>query len=82
MTWIPTILFASLATTSLALDCGDDKIRGVNIGGLFMMEPCITPGIFESANEALGLVDTIVDEYTFAQYMDLDDAAEILEEYN
>ncbi len=61
-----------------SLDCGDGKIRGVNIGGLFMMEPWITPSIFEDANERLGVVDQVVDEYTFAQYMDPTEAAEIL----
>ncbi len=30
---------AAAASFSSALDCGDGKIRGVNIGGLFMLEP-------------------------------------------
>jgi len=47
--------------------CGDDKIRGVNLGGWFVLEPWITPKFFEDVNEG---GDKIVDEYTYAQYLD------------
>ena len=43
-------------------------MRGVNLGGLFVLEPWITPSIFEEVNIDLGGV--VVDEYTYAQYVD------------
>jgi len=39
--------------------CGDDVIRGVNLGGLFLLEPWITPSIFENANDELTRVKNI-----------------------
>ena len=50
------------------LDCNDDKIRGVNLGGWLLLEPWITPSIFEEVNEAGE--EKIVDEYTYARYVD------------
>ena len=58
-----------------ALDCGDGKARGVNLGGWLLLEPWITPVIFEEvnvgANEGL-----IVDEWTYAQYVDPAESAQ------
>ncbi|ORY35550.1 putative cellulase [Naematelia encephala] len=48
---------------------GSEKIRGVNIGGWLVLEPFITPSLFE--NTANG---GIVDEWTFSQYQDYDTA--------
>ena len=61
------ILFALLSASVSALDCGDGIIRGVNLGGLFMLEPWITPILFEEVN--LSYNDQVVDEYTYAQYV-------------
>ena len=58
---------------TLTLDCGDGKVRGVNLGGHFLLEPWITPHIFEEVN--VELHDIVVDEYTYAQYVDKDFAA-------
>lgn len=33
---------------SLKFDFGNTKIRGVNLGGWFVLEPWITPSIFEA----------------------------------
>ncbi len=71
---------ALLSSSSYALDCGDGKIRGVNIGGLFLLEPWITPTIFEDANALLGVTDVVVDEYTFAENMDPQVAEDVLDE--
>merc|ERR1711936_175875 len=54
---------------SLAMDCGDDKIRGVNAGGWLLLEPWITPYLFEEVNYGDNL-DKIVDEYTYAEIVD------------
>eukprot|EP00301_Raphidiophrys_heterophryoidea_P018979 c3969_g1_i1.p1 GENE.c3969_g1_i1~~c3969_g1_i1.p1 ORF type:complete len:470 (+),score=107.10 c3969_g1_i1:41-1411(+) len=47
------------------------KVRGVNIGGWLMMEPWITPSIFERINTCQpdwNGTYIVVDEYTFWQY--------------
>ena len=40
----------------------------MNLGGLFVLEPWITPTIFEEVN--VDLDGVVVDEYTYAQYVD------------
>ncbi|KAF7452596.1 glucanbeta-glucosidase [Pyrenophora tritici-repentis] len=37
----------SVKTQSVTFDWGVDKVRGVNIGGWLVLEPFITPSIFE-----------------------------------
>ena len=58
-----------LESFSFARKCNDDTIRGVNLGGWLILEPWITPSIFEEVNvgENKG---KIVDEYTYAQFVD------------
>ncbi|RQM08354.1 hypothetical protein DH86_00002601 [Scytalidium sp. 3C] len=51
------------ARQSLAFDYNNDKVRGVNLGGWFVLEPWITPSIFEPWANGGG----VVDEYTFCQ---------------
>ncbi|WWD19081.1 hypothetical protein CI109_103539 [Kwoniella shandongensis] len=48
---------------------GSQKIRGVNIGGWLVIEPFITPSLFEATGN-----DGIIDEYTFGQYQDYNTA--------
>ncbi|WVF72839.1 hypothetical protein IAT40_007657 [Kwoniella sp. CBS 6097] len=48
---------------------GSEKVRGVNLGGWLVLEPFITPSLFEKTGN-----DGIVDEYTFGQYQDYDTA--------
>ena len=40
----------------------DEKVRGVNIGGWLVLEPWITPSLFENVNDV-----NVVDEYTLTQ---------------
>ena len=40
----------------------DEKVRGVNIGGWLVLEPWITPSLFENVGDP-----NIVDEYTLTQ---------------
>ena len=60
-------LWASLSILGLSsgLECNDGNIRGVNLGGLFLLEPWITPKFFENFNKNFS--DQVVDEYTFHQ---------------
>ncbi|KAF9003932.1 glycoside hydrolase family 5 protein [Cyathus striatus] len=52
---------------------GTDKIRGVNLGGWLVLEPWITPSVFESTGN-----DNVVDEYTMGQLLASDDALNLL----
>ncbi|TIB74891.1 cellulase [Wallemia mellicola] len=57
-------LAAAVAASPLQRRYGD-LIRGVNIGGLFVLEPWITPSVFDQTGNP-----AIVDEWTFGQYQD------------
>ncbi|KAG5647731.1 hypothetical protein DXG03_008454 [Asterophora parasitica] len=64
------LLCLSIASTSLAavtpsFPYGSQKVRGVNLGGWLVLEPWITPSLFDNTGDS-----RIVDEYTFAQYQD------------
>ena len=52
--------------------------RGVNLGGWLLLEPWITPTIFEEVNVG-DIKNMVVDEYTYAQYVDKEFAKERLE---
>lgn len=54
----------------LNFDYNNDKVRGVNLGGWFVLEPWITPSLFE-ATSSYGYV---VDEYTYTQALGTDEA--------
>ncbi|KAI0250270.1 glycoside hydrolase [Lactifluus subvellereus] len=51
-------------------------IRGVNLGGWFVLEPWITPSMFSNTNN-----DAIVDEYTFGQLQDPNTALAALKQH-
>ncbi|KAF9041809.1 exo-beta-1,3-glucanase [Hymenopellis radicata] len=52
---------------------GNQKVRGVNLGGWLVLEPWITPSLFENTGN-----DAIVDEWTFGQYQDRETASAAL----
>ncbi len=58
--------------------CGDGKIRGVNLGGWLVLEPWITPSIFEEVNVGKDK-GTIVDEWTFHRRCNISHIYERLE---
>jgi len=73
-----TSLVAALGAATLALaapairqagpsgfNWGNEKIQGVNIGGWLVLEPWITPSIFQAYPDSQG----IVDEYTLCQQL-------------
>ncbi|KAF2502528.1 glycoside hydrolase [Lophium mytilinum] len=47
----------------LKFDYNGEKVRGVNLGGWFVLEPWITPSIFEEWADS----NTVKDEYTLTQ---------------
>jgi len=57
----------------LSFDYNGQKVRGVNTGGWFVLEPWITPSIFEGNNA--------VDEYTFTQQLGKDAAQSKLQQH-
>lgn len=59
---------------------GSTKIRGVNIGGWLLLEPWITPSIFDNVNQNRPQKD-IVDEYTLGEKLGKDAALSILRKH-
>jgi hypothetical protein len=62
----PAVLTASrgpFSKRSVSFGFGSEKVRGLNIGGWLVLEPWITPSIFTSVDQSLG----IVDEFTLTQ---------------
>ncbi|KAG9314106.1 glycoside hydrolase family 5 protein [Chiua virens] len=55
---------------------GSEKVRGVNLGGWLVLEPWITPSIFDNTGN-----DAIVDEWTFGQYQDHNTALTVLQNH-
>lgn len=43
-----TVLNSTPIKRDLKFPYGDEKVRGVNLGGWFVLEPWITPSIFEA----------------------------------
>ncbi|KAK7434061.1 hypothetical protein VKT23_020387 [Stygiomarasmius scandens] len=70
-----TLVFAD-SSFSPAFNYGTDKVRGVNLGGWLVLEPWITPSLFEKTGD-----ERIVDEWTFGQYQDSAVASRALEEH-
>ena len=60
---------SSLEITKRSRNCGDEIIRGVNLGGWLLWEPWIVPTIFEEVNVG-DLENKVVDEWTYALYID------------
>ncbi|KAJ6505985.1 glycoside hydrolase family 5 protein [Mycena vulgaris] len=55
---------------------GTTPIRGVNLGGWFVLEPWITPSIFKNTGN-----DAIVDEFTFGSMQDPATALSVLQNH-
>jgi len=51
-----------LRRRELSFNYNDEKVRGVNLGGWFVLEPWITPSLFSNTGR-----DDIVDEYTYTE---------------
>ncbi|CAG8974468.1 hypothetical protein HYALB_00010854 [Hymenoscyphus albidus] len=65
---------ATLQKRGVAFNWGKDKVRGLNIGGWLLLEPWITPSIFQKLDQSLN----IVDEMTLTGKLGKDKALEIL----
>ncbi|KAI0690000.1 glycoside hydrolase [Cytidiella melzeri] len=67
---------ASSSPTLAPFNYGTDIIRGVNLGGWFVLEPWITPSVFENFNNS-----DIVDEFTMGQMLNNVTALGILQNH-
>ncbi|EKM84058.1 hypothetical protein AGABI1DRAFT_51741 [Agaricus bisporus var. burnettii JB137-S8] len=52
---------------------GQRKVRGVNLGGWLVLEPWITPSIFDNTGDS-----RVIDEWTFGQFVDRSTATNVL----
>ena len=64
-------LYSRLGERGLSFDYNNDKVRGVNLGGWFVLEPWITPSIFDQWADQT----TVVDEYTYTQTLGQSEAS-------
>ena len=69
----PTHFTSKLKGRDVDFDYNNDKVYGVNLGGWFVLEPWITPSIFEATNN-----NAIVDEFTLTQALGPDAASSVL----
>ncbi|KAH9987691.1 glycoside hydrolase family 5 protein [Russula vinacea] len=69
-------MWGSQAPFSPAFPYGSQPVRGVNLGGWLVLEPWITPSLFDGTGNP-----AIVDEWTFGLYQDRDSAEAILTQH-
>ncbi|KAF8808109.1 exo-1,3-beta-glucanase [Phlegmacium glaucopus] len=66
----------SIAALTFGFPYGSQKVRGVNLGGWLVLEPWITPSLFDNTGNP-----NIVDEFTFGQFQDRTTALNTLENH-
>jgi len=69
----PSSQLSSIDKRALKFNFGGEKVRGVNLGGWFVLEPWITPSLFENGPAEA------VDEYTYTQLLGKAEAKNRLE---
>lgn len=69
----PATQMTSIDKRTLQFNFGGEKVRGVNLGGWFVLEPWITPSLFDNGPAAA------VDEYTYTQLLGKTEAKSRLE---
>jgi len=71
---IAAVSAVPITSRSVSFAWGKDKVRGLNIGGWLVLEPWITPSIFQNQDQSLG----IVDEKTLTEKLGSEKASKIL----
>jgi len=75
-----TLTFSSLLSLVFAITPGfpydSQKVRGVNLGGWLVLEPWITPSLFDATGNP-----AIIDEWTFGQLQDRGQASATLKNH-
>jgi len=69
--------FTHVSKRDLKFNYGSDKVRGVNLGGWLVLEPWITPSMFEQWGDSR----QVVDEYTLCATLGQDEAKQRLEKH-
>ncbi|KAI0654497.1 exo-beta-1,3-glucanase [Cubamyces menziesii] len=73
-TFVPAVLADNPINPSFPY--GSQKVRGVNLGGWLVLEPWITPSLFDNTGNS-----AIVDEWTFGQLQDRNTALSTLQNH-
>lgn len=84
MTFLHTVVTTVLGLSALipvfavtpGFPYGSQKVRGVNLGGWLVLEPWITPSLFDNTGDS-----RIVDEWTFGQYQNYNTALNTLQNH-
>ncbi|KDQ12586.1 glycoside hydrolase family 5 protein [Botryobasidium botryosum FD-172 SS1] len=76
LTLFSTLSSSVVAVPNLRFPYGSTKVRGVNLGGWLVLEPWITPSLFDNTGNS-----QIVDEYTFGQLQDKTKAKAALQKH-
>ncbi|TFK19970.1 exo-beta-1,3-glucanase [Coprinopsis marcescibilis] len=63
--YLSSFAFSGIFAQRWGFPYGSQKVRGVNLGGWLVLEPWITPSLFDNTGDS-----RIIDEYTFGQYQD------------
>ncbi|KAG6910487.1 hypothetical protein DXG01_009906 [Tephrocybe rancida] len=71
-----SVVSTSLAAVVPGFNYGSQKVRGVNLGGWLVLEPWITPSLFDNTGDS-----RIVDEFTFGQFQDHGKALGVLQNH-
>ncbi|KAL8810338.1 MAG: hypothetical protein Q9223_003210 [Gallowayella weberi] len=67
----------SVRKRAIAFDFNGSKVRGVNLGGWFVLEPWITPSIFDEWSSS----QSVVDEYTYTKTLGKAEASSRLQNH-
>nr|Q12700.1 RecName: Full=Glucan 1,3-beta-glucosidase; AltName: Full=Exo-1,3-beta-glucanase; Flags: Precursor [Schwanniomyces occidentalis]CAA86951.1 exo-1,3-beta-glucanase/1,3-beta-D-Glucan glucanohydrolase [Schwanniomyces occidentalis] len=78
---LPTANKVKLVKKGLNWDYQNAKIHGVNLGGWFVLEPFITPSLFDIYSKPNDDSQVPVDEYHFTQKLGKDAAQQVLEQH-
>ncbi|KAF8337443.1 glycoside hydrolase family 5 protein [Cantharellus anzutake] len=61
--WLHGIFVSTVQAINLRFPFGATKVRGVNLGGWLVLEPFVTPSLFDATGNP-----AIIDEWTFSAY--------------
>lgn len=69
--FLTSVLAIPLQDRVLTFDYNNNKVRGVNLGGWFVLEPFITPSLFQQWANGGG----VIDEYTYTATLGKEEAS-------
>ncbi|PFH52256.1 glycoside hydrolase family 5 protein [Amanita thiersii Skay4041] len=75
-TALSALLLPSVTALNFGFPYGSQKVRGVNLGGWLVLEPWITPSLFDKTGDS-----RIIDEWTFGLFQDRTVATNALKQH-